>query len=670
VSRRRAIPLLVAAVALVAAALALLLRDRSAPEPPVVAEVERTVIRPAGGDGAPVPETVRGGVYGGRVVDEEGRPVGGAKVYLVAESRGERSSSLLLPDGSTQPVPEYGNHFTASEPTLRTDADGRFRASGGDAYVVAVVASHPAHAPGILTAEGGDPLPPGEDLVVTLPPPGRLVGRLVDARTGAPVPNARVTISVQTPSNQEEPGPRPFTATNAFARIQAWTERELAPEAWGIESQAGEQGLHVWSDREGVFRFGPVSDEVQLEVVVTHPEYMWTDFDPEVRFEEDARDNPDLPKPPTRRRRLVIPAGQTVERTFELHRGKEITGVVVDGGDRGIPDVAISLEHIVQEAQHHFYRSHARRAVTDERGRFRFAGLARGPYSIRLQHLSFGTIPIAEAVPEGARDYEIKVPTAGFVAGRIEGGPEGRAIFPATVRLEPVVQGPRRTAPRTQRLLAERGAFRVDRVDPGTWRIWANVEGKVSVPETIEVRPSEATEVTLSLAEGGTATATVVDVQGRVVDPATLSLRPLDPGGVGGGQVLSRGGELRASGLPPGRYGGTVSATGFLDREIEPFSLAAGGAHDLGRVEMRRLGYLRIASLLDEAGRVPSVEVATTVQEGEKPPVAKLAMQGLIPVAPGRVTVRAKAADGRGFEEAFDVGDGETVDVRIVLRAP
>ena len=41
---------------------------------------------------------------------------------------------------------------------------------------------------------------------------------------------------------------------------------------------------------------------------------------------------------------------------------------------------------------------------------------------------------------------------------------------------------------------------------------------------------------------------------------------------------------------------------------------------------------------------------------------------GRISVEPGRVTVRAECADGTRFERAFDVAEGEVVNVEILLE--
>ena len=40
---------------------------------------------------------------------------------------------------------------------------------------------------------------------------------------------------------------------------------------------------------------------------------------------------------------------------------------------------------------------------------------------------------------------------------------------------------------------------------------------------------------------------------------------------------------------------------------------------------------------------------------------------GLLPVTPGSVILKADTNDGRRFERTFEVGDGETVPVEIVL---
>jgi hypothetical protein len=186
------------------------------------------------------------------------------------------------------------------------------------------------------------------------------------------------------------------------------------------------------------------------------------------------------------------------------------------------------------------------------------------------------------------------------------------------------------------------------------------------MPIPVEVSPAARSEVTLSYTAAASVLARFVDSAGKPVDPATLSLRPVD-GGVGGGEYLTRQGVVRGNVTLPGRYEAFATASGFLDEKIGPFDLQAGVPHDLGTIQLHRRSFLKIAGVADETGRGPSAVVTLLVGEGGKPPVHRMVGEnGLMVVEPGKVEIRATMGD-RSFEQTLDVGEGETVEVRIRL---
>jgi hypothetical protein len=216
-------------------------------------------------------------------------------------------------------------------------------------------------------------------------------------------------------------------------------------------------------------------------------------------------------------------------------------------------------------------------------------------------------------------------------------------------------------------VLVQDGRFLVDKVEPGRWRAWLAFAGQVTAPRVVEVGPAERSDVALALSSGGGLRARIVGPDDRPADPASLVLRPVD-GGPGGGELLGRAGDVVAQGILPGRYQATARGMGFREAATEPFDVPVGGTKDLGTIRLRKNGFLKIVSVTDESGRSPTGEVILTVKQGKEDFRTRIAVgSGLLPVEPGEVVLRATAGD-RFFEQTFDVKDGETIDVRIVLQ--
>lgn len=629
--------------------------------PPVAAPLDRSYLQPD------YDLSNRGGTYAGRVVDDQDRPVPRADVLLVAL---DLDAKVLIESleaegtGSVLDIPVFGEYRTAARG--RTDAEGRFSLPAGDGVVVAVVAWTRGFAPGLLATTPKIPLKPGTDHVVRLWPSGTLRGTVVDRASKAPVGQAEVAIFFQTITNRGRRGPEPFTPTNSFARFQTYVARELGPLVWGIEGRSTDGSFRITTDRAGRFEFGPVMKEVQVEVVVTHPDYMWTETDPEVSFPEDNLERKPGEKVLTRRQRTVVPPGETVERTYELERGEEVRGTVKDGEDRPIEGVEVSLEHVSQYAQHPWYRTNARTARTDAKGRFRVAGLSHGPYTIRLTHPSFDTEYFSGVQAGSDTDYKV-VSAGGWLELTVEGGPAEGATWTGRLVLEPAE---RRGARREERVVVKEGRATVERVRPGRYDLTIISGDRVSRAARVDVAAAGATEATLALVEGGGVRLSVLDASGNAIDPATVELEAIvgDQTLRRAAVLVSRQGVVEGAGLLPGRYRARVRAMEHVAARTEPFDVAEGRVTNLPSVTLHRQGYLRIVGVSDAQGRAVTVDVRLSIAVGSGPAEpARAADAGLIPVSPGTLTLRAEATDGRSFERTIEVGEGQTVDVEVRL---
>ncbi len=622
---------------------------------------------------APLPRELNvphGGVFAGVVVDHDGKPVPDATVLLVAYDNGTTGR----PRGLPQPAPSAGDApvFDPSSVSVvgfrtaaesRTDLGGRFRVAADAASSVHLVcAYHPGFVPNLLPVDR-----PSEDLRVELLPAGRLVGHVVDDTTGRAVAGAKVAIYLQQrtalPPAQNGTTPRPAAdrpALSPYAVAQQWVATELGQRVWGLDANE-DSSLVLVTDAHGDFSFGPIGDQVQLEVVITHPDYAWQEFDQV--GEEYVK-------------RIVVEPGQTVERTYRLDPGKSISGRVIDAAtQKGVPDVEVLVDHVAQYHQHWWYRVKSRRARTGHDGAFKVGGLSWGPYTARLRHSGFGEEFIPK-IPEGATNLVWEVSHLGGIDGTIEGFEDtgGAAI---DLVLESVEENPEHGRRAEFRPPVDKGGhFEVQGVQPGRYRAWLQGESKSSEPQVIEVSGLDMTPVTFELGGGGRVELSVYDAGGRPLDPAEVELVKIaeqeGQEDVTLGRYVTRKGHLVANGVAPGRYRALVSSGGYLQAETEPFTVVTDRTTMVGDVSLRQRSWLRIKSVVGPDGRTPTSPVRIEIQtggQGEFQPLQHLG-GGPVAIEPGTLTLRARTDDGATFEQQIEVEDGQTVPVDIRLVRP
>jgi hypothetical protein len=654
-------PLVVAAVA--AALVAWLLRPR--PMAPPVVDADPVVARPAPVEVVKEGTTARrGGAYDGRVIDPEGRPVEGADVMLVAQGGPRRvtiDGLTVLSGGETVEVPIFDAYETAAR--TKTNAAGEFRLTAGDARVLALFAYAKGFTPTFKAHTAEAPLGPGRQHEIRLQRPGWLKGLVVDAETKQGVPNAQVTVYFQGKSNQETPGPEPFGPGNQFGAFQSWLTREAAELVWGMKPSGLDLGLTFATKADGSFEFGPLTSEAQVEVVISHPEYMWTDFDPTVQWGK-----PGGQKPEERVRRTVVPPGETVEKTYALQKGREVNGRVVDRETgKPIEGVNVSLDHVAQYAQHYWYRVRARTGRTDGQGRFRIAGLSYPPYVLRMEHPSFDAEHF-HGVKDGTDVATYQLDTGGWIEGTVAGDAAGKS-FLADVNLQPT--GERGPVRRARNVSVRDGTFAVEKVKPGAYSLWMTSGDLISAPVTVTVEGERKATVAVTLTKGGGFRLDVSDTAGAAVDPASVDLHVLDPAGGErrGATVVARAGRAEAVGLLPGRYRAHVRAVGFSPVATEPFDVPPEGMVAVPAVRLARQSYLQVAAVRDVSGvSAGGADVQLSIEEnGGAPNRVRPLDMGRIPVAAGKVKIRAVAGDGRKFEQVLEVEEGKTVPVEIVL---
>lgn len=653
-------------IALVAAGGALLYAlVLRAPQPEPILQPLADVDRPPPEAPGPPPPPL-GGVYSGRVLDLEGRPIHGARVLLVGYNAGEFAEPAAVVEGEPPPPAVVGDYFDAGETV--TDADGAFRiAADARSRIAHVLAWHKRYFVDGVETRGR----PREGLELRLAPAGRVVGRVFDEATGEPVAGARVDIYLQNKtapppaipegrSVGEQRGTRVPLAS--LPQLGRFVPQVLGPRVWELSDipQLGDDSLKLFTNAEGHFEIGPFADSVQLEFVITHPDYKWYDFD-----SDDGKHVP---------RRTVVPPGETVERRFPMRPGLEVAGQVLDENERPVPDVEIRVESVSAYYKHPWYKYKLRTGRTDAQGRFRIKGLAIGDQRLEIRHPSFGVR--YEQAPGGAENLRIDVDSFGALHAALEGlAPRRGLMRHAEVTVESVEDNPRGDRQVQRRVsLGPDDSTLVERILPGRYRVWARCERLTSQPVEVEIQAHQITRVVLRMGGGGSVALRVLDPEGRFVDPATAQLVVQRDGrGVGLGTFTSREGEFALTDVVPGRYVLEVSAPRFITARTEAFEVREGDHLPLPPLVLRRYAWLRFLAPLDGAGRPfvpgPEEEVWIEWQAGDEAPWNRVrTLQFEVPVPPGPVRIRARAGSGLAFASEFVAADGERRDVQVVLR--
>jgi len=208
-------------------------------------------------------------------------------------------------------------------------------------------------------------------------------------------------------------------------------------------------------------------------------------------------------------------------------------------------------------------------ATADGDGRFEFAGLGSGRYTLSARS-SLEWFATAEA-SAGTHDVVLTLSRGGTLAGRVVDD-LGAPVAPCQIRAVATVDGGglRRSARSSEG--SPDGSFSLDEVPDGTWRVvaaWHDVESN-----TVEVRMPGAEPITLTLPRPASISGAVVDATGAPVDSAVVAA------GVEGWYAVRRtevgpdGGFLLQN-LPVGSVRLQASASGFA-RAVRTVSLNPG----------------------------------------------------------------------------------------------
>lgn len=430
-------------------------------------------------------------------------------------SRGLRVRGVVV-DGKGTPVSgaRVENQSTRQFPITfaETDEKGAFEMRGASPGLIRLVATHRDYAAGQATVEGaldtsGDPDP----VRITLTKGGRIEG-VVRQRDGAPVAQARIELSRSdsTPAPRAAEAPQPSVLTDANG---SFSFVNLSPGVGRVTLMAGQGG-----------RYTSVTG---AEVSVIEGEIA----------------------------QVALTVRSTVVRGVVLRYGKPAAGLrVTVFGDfvttSGGPDTAVSLAGGIPWSM----------ATVDAEGRF--ALRVAGPFS--------GGANINSARGESLFSQPVEIPDVeelqlnlefGSVraTGRVIDAATGLAIAEARVSAAPTGGAEAARSIHPTGRTDHSGVFELP-LEPGPFQISVNAENYAGIKIPLTVSPPEASLGDISLNRGGTLTGRALLSSGRPA--ADVQIRAM---GEGASAFAMSGpdGSFTLRGLPDGPF--SISARDLLD---------------------------------------------------------------------------------------------------------
>ncbi len=210
-------------------------------------------------------------------------------------------------------------------------------------------------------------------------------------------------------------------------------------------------------------------------------------------------------------------------------------------------------------------------------GSFSFRDVPAGHYALSVQDYFTGDQASLDVTTDGTiQGLEIILTARGRVSGRVlnawDAEPVGSALVTVRNLLSEEVQSVESDA---------EGYFEVTDMEPGMLRVQATAVGFVSpVVKSVDLPSQGATSVLFEMTPGGSIQGLVLSPDGKPVAKAVVMARLHGQSGdSNGGQSAEtdESGRYEVTGLAPGTYTLTVTASGFGAGTLEGITMTAGG---------------------------------------------------------------------------------------------
>jgi protocatechuate 3,4-dioxygenase beta subunit len=517
-------------------------------------------LAPAGGD--PVTLQLRTSTYlVGTVVDEEHRPVAGARVLVISHRAGGASDTVSGPDGrfrslglspGTKTVNVQARDFC---PVMRNSVVVDL---GRETELGEIVLEKGESIAGIVIDDEGTPI----------------AGAVVSARPVASLPSEPVTTG---PDGRFECGGLRAGQILLTATCDRYGKYE------NLSVKPGTRDLEIVLSRTGTLVLRVVSKvtdkpltsywaKVHLQTSVLQLTLRNRLTSARRRIEADAEGIGHIEDlapgkytaevgaeghGPTTVRDLEVPAGrESKEALIELDIGAELRGRVLRKSDDAPVAGATVTVNVLLMGMMAAARSNVT-TVTGEDGSFRLGDLPAGPISICVAHPDFPEIENRQvASPQNQGEpVVIRLPDAGRLSGTVY-GEDGRPLPGARIITQ---NGTATVLVKTETTDAE-GRYMFENLAPGpinlVWLIDA-ARGQVRLAQVVVIENEEVQADFFAAGKGATVTGTVKNAKGPVAGVAIV-LIPIDASADRGsslrtGQTDAKG-AFELKGLPPGKY--------------------------------------------------------------------------------------------------------------------
>ncbi|MFQ5700515.1 MAG: carboxypeptidase regulatory-like domain-containing protein [Acidobacteriota bacterium] len=521
-----------------------------------------------------------GSILSGRLVDQEGNPVEGARVSARRRREGSRSNMMVL-IGRRRGHTSSADSGEGPEP-VTSDEDGVFRVRGMKPGVWTLTIKSPGFAPkkvaGLKLEQEGESRDAGEIVLE----PGVVIEGYVQSSTGEPIPFARGILK-----------DRMFPISEFTCESDGhFVSDDLAPgdivdltvEADGYASfekpglTAPVEGLMVTLSPSSKVRGEVIDQETrepipQFSISISRSRSMGgagmrvsmamrgpaTSFQSEdgtftIEDVDPGKISVHADAPGYREAvisELTVPEGEDLEGVrLLLRRAASVSGMVVDDRGRPLPNVGVERKQTSGGMGIRIRAGGGSATTTDADGRFELDGLERGPMTLTFSHPGFETSETDIDTTEDVRDLRVSLSRGMEIAGTVL-SEEGAPIAEATVTAS--AAGSDRFGESVSATTAPDGTFVLEGLPEGRYAVKAEATGLQPAVQNGVVLSSGVSPPPLELRMSGG-----VSLRGEVTgiredELAQVSVNAVRPGGgFGVTAPVDASGRFEMRGLRPG----------------------------------------------------------------------------------------------------------------------